>query len=75
VSLADTNTCDVMPAGGGGGIPRPRLIAPGDADRSVIVERMSRRDVRGMPPIGSALVDGAGVIVVSSWIDSLSGCN
>ncbi len=75
VSLPDTRTCDVPPSGGGGGIPRPRLIAPGEADRSVLVDRMGRRDVRGMPPIGSARVDDAGVGVVSSWINSLTGCN
>ena len=75
VSLSATNTCDVFPSAGGGGIRQPRLIAPGDATRSVIVDRMARRDVRGMPPIASVLVDDDGVGVVSSWINSLSGCN
>jgi hypothetical protein len=28
-----------------------------------------------MPPIGSNLVDAAGVTLISDWIDGLANCN
>ena len=74
-ALADTNACDVPPHHGFIGIPGGFLIDPGDASRSIVIARMDRRDIHGMPPIGSALVDVDGVALSSSWIDSLSGCN
>jgi len=75
VPLADTNTCDVEPLLGNLAVPNARLIAPGAADRSVLVERMNRRDSSGMPPVGSTVIDSAGIATVSAWIDSLSDCS
>ncbi|MEL6300434.1 MAG: PQQ-dependent sugar dehydrogenase [Pseudomonadota bacterium] len=74
-ALSATNACDVTPTAGSLGIVDARLIAPGDASRSIIVDRMQRRDVHGMPPVGSNLVDNAGVTLVSNWIDQLPSCN
>jgi hypothetical protein len=52
-----------------------RIIAPGDALRSVLVERMNRRDPVGMPPLGSSIVDADGVTLVTDWINGLANCN
>jgi hypothetical protein len=41
----------------------------------VLPARAARRDANGMPPLGSALVDTAGVAVLDAWINSLTGCN
>ena len=73
-ALASTNTCDVAPAAGDLGIANARLIAPGDAARSVLIARLARRDADGMPPLGSNLVDDDGEALVSDWVNSLSGC-
>jgi hypothetical protein len=73
-ALSAMNICDVAPQSGDLGIADARVVAPGDAARSVLVERMSRRDVSGMPPLGSGVVDSSGVTLLSSWINSLSGC-
>ena len=61
---------------GGIGLVNPRIIAPGDAARSVLVERMNSRDSVsiGMPPIGSTVVDAAGVTLMTEWINALTGC-
>jgi len=75
VDLVDTNACEVVPLQGDLGIANARLIAPGAPDRSLIVVRSERRDSVAMPPIGSAIVDTAGVNLVRDWISSLSGCN
>ncbi|MEL7312224.1 MAG: PQQ-dependent sugar dehydrogenase [Pseudomonadota bacterium] len=74
-SLADTNACDAEPSSGDLGITNARIIAPGDSGASVLVERMNLRDVNAMPPIGSGLVDTAGVALLSAWIDQLPNCN
>ena len=74
-SLADTNACDVVPSQGRLGIPGARLIAPGNASTSLVVERMQRRDIHGMPPLGSNVVDSAGVSLISDWINGLADCN
>jgi hypothetical protein len=73
--LAQTNACDVAPTAGDLGIANARLIAPGDATRSLIVARMNRRDANGMPPIGSAMVDAGGVALLTQWVNSLASCN
>jgi uncharacterized repeat protein (TIGR03806 family) len=73
-ALSATNACNVVPQEGNLGIANARLIAPGDAARSLVVERMNRRDARGMPPIGSSVVDSSGVTLLSDWINSLGGC-
>ncbi len=74
-ALADTNACDALPLEGSLGIPNARLIAPGNAAASLLVERMQRRDSHGMPPVGSGIVDTLNVGRVSAWIDGLAGCN
>jgi len=73
-ALSAMNICDVLPQSGDLGIANARLIAPGDTARSVLVERVNRRDVNGMPPIGSNLIDTSGVTLLSNWVNSLTGC-
>jgi hypothetical protein len=73
-ALAAMNTCDAAPQAGDLGITNARLIAPGDAARSVLVARMNRRDVNGMPPIGSNVIDGSGVTLLTAWVNSLGSC-
>ncbi|MGB5740383.1 MAG: hypothetical protein WBM54_13660, partial [Woeseia sp.] len=73
--LLNTNACDVTPQRGDLGIGNARIIAPGDAARSVLANRMNRRDANGMPPLGSNLVDSDGVALMSDWITDLASCN
>lgn len=73
-SLAGTNACDRAPQAGELGIVNARIVAPGDAERSVLVARVHRRDALGMPPLASTIVDSAGVALLTSWVDSLGGC-
>ena len=73
--LANTNTCDIEPTGADLGIDMPRIIAPGDASRSVLVQRMAVRDLNAMPPLASTVVDASGVALITDWINGLAGCN
>jgi hypothetical protein len=74
-SLADMNACDVVPTADDLGIDMARIIAPGNASRSVLVERMKLRDENGMPPLGSTIDDVEGWLIVTAWIQLLSSCN
>jgi hypothetical protein len=74
-SLLGTNACDVQPTAGDLGISNARLIAPGEAARSVVVSRVNRVDGSMMPPLARLTFDTAGVQLLSSWINGLSGCN
>ena len=73
--IGSTNACDRAPQAGDLGIAGARIIAPGDAARSVLVARANRRDALGMPPLASALVDTAGVALLENWVNSLDSCN
>ena len=72
--LAAMNICNVPPILGEQGIPGSLLVDPGDAGNSILLNRISRRDSAGMPPIGSAVVDPAGVALIAGWVNSLGGC-
>jgi len=74
-SLAGTNACEVEPQAGNLGIANARIIAAGDATRSVLVSRMGRRDAQGMPPLASTSADATGATLLTDWVNSLTGCN
>jgi uncharacterized repeat protein (TIGR03806 family) len=74
-AFAATNTCNVTPQAGDLGLgANARLIAPGNAANSILINRTNRRDVNGMPPLGSNRVDTAGVALLTQWVSSLPGC-
>jgi uncharacterized repeat protein (TIGR03806 family) len=74
-AFAATNTCNVSPQAGDLGLGAgARLIAPGSAANSILVNRVNRRDASGMPPLGSNLIDTAGVALLTEWINGLTGC-
>ena len=73
--LNATNACNAQPQSGDLGLGvNARLIAPGSAANSIVVNRANRRDANAMPPLGSTRVDSSGVTLLTSWINSLSGC-
>ena len=74
-TLANTNACNATPLQGRLGNPAALLVAPGAPENSLVIERTARRDMHGMPPIGSNIVDAAGVTLLTEWIAGLSGCN
>jgi uncharacterized repeat protein (TIGR03806 family) len=72
--LGNMNACNISPQAGDLGIIDPLLIAPGEADRSIVFARMNRRDEDGMPPLGSTIVDADGALLLTDWINSLGNC-
>lgn len=74
VPLAEMGVCDVPPERGSLGIADARVVAPGQPERSVLLERMRAPGPGRMPPLASHVVDGEGVALVEAWIRSLDGC-
>jgi uncharacterized repeat protein (TIGR03806 family) len=72
-SLATTHLCE-PPVLDDLGIADARVVAPGDRARSILYQRMIRRDQHGMPPLASALPDQAGAALIGAWIDALTVC-
>src|SRR5262249_10325821 len=48
-----------------------KLIAPGEPDRSVLLQRIGTRGKGQMPPLSSNRVDEAGVKLLAEWVKTL----
>ena len=72
--FASMNLCNATPTAGDLGITDARVIKPGDPSHSLISVRTHALDSRRMPPLGSTVVDTAGVTLLDSFISSLQGC-
>jgi hypothetical protein len=53
-------------------IPGARLVAPGSLERSILYQRISRRETGQMPPLASTEVDPKGLELFSEWIRGLA---
>lgn len=53
------------------GIENAMLVAPGEPERSVLLERLARRGTGQMPPLVLRVVDEAGVRLLRQWIAQL----
>ena len=72
--LSMTGMCAVPQSGDLGLGTAARIVAPGDPDVSVLLQRMDRRDAFAMPPLASSAVDADGVALVRAWIAALGSC-
>lgn len=73
--LSATNSCNIPASSAGAGWPTI-LLTPGKASESLVHFRANSRDGQTqMPPIGSSLVDTAGMELLETWINSISGCS
>lgn len=71
---AQMAVCDAPVQGTPLGIVNPRLIAAGAPDRSILLQRMQRRDADGMPPLASTVADTQGANLLQQWITDLTTC-
>lgn len=60
----------VVPVGGDLGLANAQRIRATVKESSVLWERMRRLDGNRMPPLGSGVVDAAGLSLIGEWIDS-----
>jgi uncharacterized repeat protein (TIGR03806 family) len=68
VPLDQTKTVDVRPIQGTFQIAGARIIAPGDASRSVLYYRIAKMGGGRMPRVGSSQVDVRAVRMIHDWI-------
>jgi uncharacterized repeat protein (TIGR03806 family) len=66
--LAKANLIDAKPQHHTFDIDNPRLIAPGDPARSVLLRRISHRELGHMPPLATSVVDRRAVELIRQWI-------
>jgi hypothetical protein len=71
--LSRQGLLDAPTVSDGLGLKDPRLIACGDAGRSMVVERMRRLDKYHMPPLASGVPDRQALAVLEEWIKDLAG--
>ncbi|MBI5768633.1 MAG: PQQ-dependent sugar dehydrogenase [Verrucomicrobia bacterium] len=64
-------TIDAMPVHGDFGQAGARVVAPGEAARSVVITRMAIRSPGQMPPLATRVADPDGVRLLAEWIQSL----
>lgn len=69
--LAEMGIVDVPPQHGNFDIKNAKLLAPGDPDRSIILQRMNKTGLGRMPHIGSNVIDRPAVDFVREWIKGM----
>lgn len=69
--LKETGTVGVKPGQGAFDLKDPRLLVPGEPDRSMIHHRMTRTGLGRMPHIASSVVDDAAVALIRKWIQEM----
>lgn len=73
--LVNANVCNAEPMQGDLGIVDGRLIVPGDAERSVLWQRISSEGDKRMPPLASNKLDDVSVALIREWIDGMENCD
>ncbi|MEI8022054.1 MAG: family 16 glycoside hydrolase, partial [Schlesneria sp.] len=70
-SLDKMKLIDAVPVHDKFGIADARLIAPGNPERSVLLNRMAKRGRGQMPQLATAMVDEPAVRMLTEWIAEL----
>ena len=69
--LGKTNMVGTRPGIWHFGIPDARLLVPGDPEKSLLITRMMRTDVKGMPPTSHSVLDRVALKRVHDWIAAM----
>jgi hypothetical protein len=70
--LTLSKAVNTPPGQGAFGLTDPRIIAPGDPGRSLILHRMQLTSLGRMPHVASSVVDRPAVELISAWLKDLS---
>ena len=69
--LKELGIVDVKPGQGTFDLKDPRILVPGDPERSMIYHRMTRTGLGRMPHIASNVVDDDAVKLIRDWIKAM----
>ncbi len=73
-SFEETAACNGEPQSGTLGVEGAKLLVPGEPAKSLLSLRPHALGAGRMPPLGSSVVDTAGLQVVDDWIRSIAAC-
>jgi len=62
---------DVKPQHDTFGVEDPRIVASGSPDRSILLQRVTRRGTGQMPPLATSAVDERAAAMLREWIAGL----
>jgi hypothetical protein len=71
IRLMATKAVDTPPSQGTFDLADPRILVPGDPDRSLIYHRMKREGLGRMPHVASSVVDREALTLLRAWIIGL----
>ena len=69
--LKETGTVDIRPGQGTFELKDPRILVPGEPERSLMLYRMTKLGLGRMPHIASNVVDEKAVKLIQDWIKQL----
>jgi uncharacterized repeat protein (TIGR03806 family) len=69
--LKDAGVLNTRPGQGGFNLNDPRILVPGDPDRSMLLHRMTKLGLGRMPHVASTVIDEPAVGLIREWIKQL----
>jgi hypothetical protein len=69
--LAELGIVNVAPGHGGFGLAEPKLLVPGQPDRSILLHRLTLMGLGRMPHIGSRVQHESAIKLIREWIAGL----
>jgi uncharacterized repeat protein (TIGR03806 family) len=69
--LKDAGVLNTRPGQGGFNLNDPRILVPGDPDRSMLLHRMTKLGLGRMPHVASTEIDEPAVGLIREWIKHL----
>src|SRR5215831_17238398 len=71
IPLGATKAVNTRPGQGTFGLADPRILVPGDPERSLVYQRMKMEGLGRMPHVASSVVDREALALLRQWIVSL----
>jgi uncharacterized repeat protein (TIGR03806 family) len=71
MNLYETGTINVRPGQGTFQLKDPRILVPGDPNRSMLLHRMRLLKLGRMPHVASTVLDRDGIALITAWIRGL----
>jgi hypothetical protein len=68
IPLLDTRAVNTPPGQGSFGLVDPRILVPGEPDRSLIFHRMKTEGLGRMPHVASTVVDHEALTMLRAWL-------
>jgi uncharacterized repeat protein (TIGR03806 family) len=69
--LKDAGVLNTRPGQGAFNLNDPRILVPGDPDRSMVLHRMTKLGLGRMPHVASSVIDEPAVHLIRQWIMQL----